>query len=115
MSSDHLHERLNRISTMWTILRQAHDGSAQAAAAAQELLLQRYRGAVYRYLLRVLGDAHAASPQFGEDLITRDDGLLAGMQHGTYIAHVLSCRTVRQIDVRFAAVAVRVARAYGKR
>src|SRR2546421_2034702 len=56
MSADH---RLSQIQTVWTVLRQAHDGSPQAQAAVQ-LLVLRYRGAVHRYLSRLLGDADAA-------------------------------------------------------
>jgi RNA polymerase sigma-70 factor (ECF subfamily) len=60
VSQDELHQHLSRISTMWTALFQAHRGSERAIASAQELLLERYSGAVYRYLWAVLGDPHAA-------------------------------------------------------
>jgi hypothetical protein len=51
---------LKHISTLWTVVCRAHDGPAEAVAAAQQQLLQRYRGAVYRYLLAAVRDAHAA-------------------------------------------------------
>jgi RNA polymerase sigma-70 factor (ECF subfamily) len=60
MGSQHFDRRLSSISTVWTVLRDAHGDSAAAARAAQELLVRRYGGAVYRYLLRALGDPAAA-------------------------------------------------------
>jgi DNA-directed RNA polymerase specialized sigma24 family protein len=52
--------RLSQIATTWTVLRQAHQGPASDAQAAVQLLVQRYRGAVFHYLRRLLGDDHAA-------------------------------------------------------
>ncbi len=60
MRRDDLDQRLSKITTIWTVLRQAHGGPPQSAAAAQQLLAQRYGGAVYRYLLAALRDPHAA-------------------------------------------------------
>jgi RNA polymerase sigma factor (sigma-70 family) len=60
MGQEELNERLSRISTAWTMLQQAHVGPADVAALAQQQLVQRYRGAVYRYLLAALRDPHAA-------------------------------------------------------
>src|SRR6516164_4564410 len=51
---------LDRISTPWTLVRQAHAGSEAGAAIAQRLLIQRYCGAVYRYLRGALHDEEAA-------------------------------------------------------
>ena len=51
--------RLSQISTAWTLLRQVHAGSPDEARAAQELILMRYRGAVYRYLRKAVGEAEA--------------------------------------------------------
>jgi RNA polymerase sigma factor (sigma-70 family) len=58
-------EHLSRISTMWTMLRQAHqstdgDAAEQARVAARQELMQRYCGAVYRYLLAAVRDVHQA-------------------------------------------------------
>jgi RNA polymerase sigma factor (sigma-70 family) len=55
-----LQDHLSRISTMWTVVFQAHRGSADTVALAQEKLLERYGGAVYRYLVSILRDSHAA-------------------------------------------------------
>jgi RNA polymerase sigma-70 factor (ECF subfamily) len=52
--------RLSNISTVWTLLQQAHAGPAADAAAAQQQLMERYGGAVRRYLLAALRDPHAA-------------------------------------------------------
>jgi RNA polymerase sigma-70 factor (ECF subfamily) len=43
---------------------QAHQGEADAARAAQQALLQRYSGAIYRYLLGALRDPDAADEVF---------------------------------------------------
>jgi RNA polymerase sigma factor (sigma-70 family) len=51
---------LNRISTLWTVVCQAHGGSTEEVASTQQLLLQRYGRAVYRYLLRALPTPHDA-------------------------------------------------------
>jgi DNA-directed RNA polymerase specialized sigma24 family protein len=54
-----LNSRLSRISTEWTVVFQATTPRSPEAGAAQALL-QRYCGAVYRYLLGALGDPDAA-------------------------------------------------------
>jgi DNA-directed RNA polymerase specialized sigma24 family protein len=60
--------RLDKISTSWTLLAQAH-GDGDEAAAARSLLLKRYGGAVRRYLGAVLRDDAAA------DDVTQEFGL----------------------------------------
>jgi RNA polymerase sigma-70 factor (ECF subfamily) len=55
-----LEQRLSRISTQWSMLRQAHRGPEDAAAVARQELMERYCGAVYRYLLSAVRDAHMA-------------------------------------------------------
>jgi DNA-directed RNA polymerase specialized sigma24 family protein len=57
--------RLDLISTRWTLLERAHDG-AEAAAAAQACLLERYGGAARRYLLGALKDPDGADELFQE-------------------------------------------------
>jgi RNA polymerase sigma-70 factor (ECF subfamily) len=51
---------LNHISTVWSMVRKAHDESPETANPALVALLERYNGAVYRYLLGALHDPHAA-------------------------------------------------------
>src|SRR5262245_57328630 len=78
-----LESRLSGISTLWSTFFQAHK-SGDAAVAARQALLERYSGAVYRYLLGAVrnedtaadltqefalrflrGDFHRADPQRG--------------------------------------------------
>jgi RNA polymerase sigma-70 factor (ECF subfamily) len=60
VKSESWQKHLSKISTIWSLLRQAHEGSAEAATLAQQLLIERYSKAVRRYLQRALGDPHAA-------------------------------------------------------
>jgi RNA polymerase sigma-70 factor (ECF subfamily) len=57
--------RLEMISTRWTLLEQAHRG-ADGAAAARTHLLERYGGAVRRYLRGAAKDPDAADDLFQE-------------------------------------------------
>src|SRR5438445_12695620 len=57
--------RLDMISTRWTLLGRAHPGGG-APAAAQALLLERYGGAVRRYLLGAIKDPDTADDLFQE-------------------------------------------------
>jgi RNA polymerase sigma-70 factor (ECF subfamily) len=66
MDADSQNQRLSHISTLWTLIRQAHHGPADALSAAQRLLLERYGGAVHRYLLGALRDPDAADELFQE-------------------------------------------------
>jgi RNA polymerase sigma-70 factor (ECF subfamily) len=70
MQNDATGHRLGSLSTSWTLVRQAHGDSRDAAAAAQRLLFERYAGAVQRYLVAVVGDVHTA------DELTQEFGLL---------------------------------------
>jgi DNA-directed RNA polymerase specialized sigma24 family protein len=51
---------LPRLSTNWDLLNQAHRGEQDAVVEAQRLLMQRYCGAVYRYLLAKVRNADVA-------------------------------------------------------
>jgi RNA polymerase sigma-70 factor (ECF subfamily) len=66
MESARLDEHLSQITTQWTVLFQAHQGTASAVSAAQQQLLQRYSSAVYRYLLACVRDADVADELFQE-------------------------------------------------
>jgi RNA polymerase sigma-70 factor (ECF subfamily) len=59
MEPQTLHQRLSQISTLWSLVLQATQGP-EAATSAQEQLLKRYGGAVYRYLLAVVRDPNLA-------------------------------------------------------
>jgi RNA polymerase sigma factor (sigma-70 family) len=60
MDRENQNEHLSRISTLWSEVFQAHASPVDAAAAAQGRLLQRYGGAVGRYLLGAVRDPDAA-------------------------------------------------------
>jgi RNA polymerase sigma factor (sigma-70 family) len=70
MHRDELNQRLSGITTLWTLMRQAHEGPTDDARSAQGLLFERYRGAVHAYLLAATRDPVAA-----EDL-TQEFGVL---------------------------------------
>jgi hypothetical protein len=69
---------LNHISTLWALVCQAQAGSPEASSAAQQQLLQRYRGAVYRYLLAAVRDDHAADDLAQEFALRFIQGKLRG-------------------------------------
>lgn len=60
MDDEEYQSHLSQIQTSWSMVFQAHQGDAAAVPMAQRLLMQRYGGAVYRYLLSSLRDADAA-------------------------------------------------------
>jgi RNA polymerase sigma-70 factor (ECF subfamily) len=53
--------RLSQISTMWTMLLRAHTPTESGATVAQHALLERYGGAVYRYLLGAVRNPDVAA------------------------------------------------------
>lgn len=59
-------DHLSRISTIWSLVFEAHGDDAEAVRAAQSRIMERYSATVYRYLLRVLGDVDAADEVFQE-------------------------------------------------
>jgi DNA-directed RNA polymerase specialized sigma24 family protein len=61
MDRDELDQRLSRVTTMWTMVLEAHGGEADSAAAALAGLTQRYAAVVYRYLLGAVHDPDAAA------------------------------------------------------
>jgi RNA polymerase sigma-70 factor (ECF subfamily) len=66
MEEDILNQRLSEITTVWSLVLQAHGGPADAEAEAQRALVQRYQRAVYRYLMGALRDPDAADEVFQE-------------------------------------------------
>jgi RNA polymerase sigma-70 factor (ECF subfamily) len=64
MNQDDL--RLSRIDTLWSVVRQANTTDAARARQAQEALLDRYGGAIRRYLLGSLRNEDAADEVFQE-------------------------------------------------
>jgi RNA polymerase sigma-70 factor (ECF subfamily) len=66
MTPDEPSQRLSRIDTLWTLVRQAHAGPPESAGDALMRLFSRYGGAVHRYLLGSLRDRDAADELFQE-------------------------------------------------
>jgi RNA polymerase sigma-70 factor (ECF subfamily) len=82
--------RLSKISTLWSELRQAHEGPTDAAAVARDRLLQRYGGAIRRYLRAAVRDPHAAddlAQEFALSLL-RGEFRRADPQHGRFRDYV---------------------------
>jgi RNA polymerase sigma-70 factor (ECF subfamily) len=57
-------QRLSRIATQWSIVRRAHEDTGEDQQSAQQVLLDRYGGAVRRYLIASLRDVDAAEEVF---------------------------------------------------
>jgi DNA-directed RNA polymerase specialized sigma24 family protein len=70
MHREELNQRLSGITTLWTLMRQAHEGPPDDARSAQGLLFERYRKAVHAYLLAATRDPIAA------DDLTQEFGVL---------------------------------------
>src|SRR5262245_58730898 len=52
--------RFDTLTTLWTLVQHAHGEPPDAATEARRRLLQRCRGAAYRYLLASVRDADTA-------------------------------------------------------
>jgi len=63
---DPINDRLSRIETSWSIIRQAHETPGEKVQRAQQDLLARYGGAVWRYALAALRSEEAADEVFQE-------------------------------------------------
>jgi RNA polymerase sigma-70 factor (ECF subfamily) len=71
-------QHLSQIATLWTVVQQANSPDAEAAAAARRRLLERYGGAVKRYLLGALRDPEAAEELSQEFALRFLDGRYQG-------------------------------------
>jgi RNA polymerase sigma-70 factor (ECF subfamily) len=78
MPSSNPDQRLSQIATLWSMVEQAHGADAAAAATARQRLLQRYGGAVQRYLLGALRDPEAAEELTQEFALRCLDGKYHG-------------------------------------
>jgi DNA-directed RNA polymerase specialized sigma24 family protein len=78
MTDEFKSERLGTISTHWSLVRRAHGGPEDVAESARRQLLERYGGAVRRYLQKVVGDPHAADDVFQEFALRLVRGDLCG-------------------------------------
>jgi RNA polymerase sigma-70 factor (ECF subfamily) len=66
INREHCDERLSRLSTWWTLLRQSGAAGPTTITNAQHQLVERYSGAVYRYLLGAVRNEDAAKELFQE-------------------------------------------------
>jgi RNA polymerase sigma-70 factor (ECF subfamily) len=66
MSDESQDRRLCNISTLWSVVALAHAGPSEAARAAQHRLLERYGGAIRRYLAASVRNPAAAEELFQE-------------------------------------------------
>lgn len=78
MPLETFNHRLSRISTIWSLVQRAHEGSDEAAASARRQLLECYGAAVRRYLRRVLRDPYTADEVFQEFALRLLHGDLRG-------------------------------------
>jgi RNA polymerase sigma-70 factor (ECF subfamily) len=78
MQLDGGNQRLSSITTLWSLVARAHHSLTAEANAAREQLLNRYGGAVQRYLRKVLHDADAADEVFQEFALNLCRGALRG-------------------------------------
>jgi DNA-directed RNA polymerase specialized sigma24 family protein len=60
VNSDRIDEHLSKIETHWSAVFRAHQASVDGANRGLAALVQRYGGAVHRYLLALLRDVDAA-------------------------------------------------------
>ncbi|HEV3079329.1 MAG TPA: sigma-70 family RNA polymerase sigma factor [Gemmataceae bacterium] len=78
MSSKSLTSHLSQITTLWSVWRVAHGGPAGAVQAAQARLLERYGGAIRRYLQSAVRDPEAVEELFQEFALRLLRGSLGG-------------------------------------
>lgn len=77
---------LSQLTTLWSVVRQAHQGGDGDRTEAQKQLLDRYGGAVYRYLLGAVRDQQAADDVYQEFALrfVRGDFHRADPEHGRF-------------------------------
>jgi RNA polymerase sigma factor (sigma-70 family) len=82
MDPDMQYQRLSLISTNWSLLAVARLGETDKARAAKHQLLERYGGAVHRYLLGTVRDADAADDLFQDFACRFLNGAMDGVNAG---------------------------------
>jgi DNA-directed RNA polymerase specialized sigma24 family protein len=78
MRQENASQRLNLISTRWSLVCRANHTSTEEAMAARQELLERYGGAVRRYLRKLLYDPDSANEVFQEFALRLLHGDLRG-------------------------------------
>jgi RNA polymerase sigma-70 factor (ECF subfamily) len=82
MGGESRDQRLSQITTLWSVWWQAHQGPAETVQAAQQRLLDRYGGAIRRYLGGALRDPEAAEELFQEFAVRLLHGDFRGADPG---------------------------------
>jgi RNA polymerase sigma-70 factor (ECF subfamily) len=82
MVQEATNQRLSLISTQWSLVCRAHHGPDEEVNAARRHLLERYGGAVRRYLRKLLRDPDAADEVFQEFALHLVHGDLGGADPG---------------------------------
>src|SRR5436190_14145823 len=90
MDAESVQQRLSQIATKWTLVARAHAGDADTEIAAQAALVERYKTAVYRYLLASVRDLDVADELFQEFALrlVRGDFGRANPQRGRFRDYV---------------------------
>jgi RNA polymerase sigma factor (sigma-70 family) len=70
MNAEDSNRHLSRISTLWSLVSLAHHEAGDEVSAAQRQLLDRYSGAIHRYLVAALRDPDGAQDVF-QDFVCR--------------------------------------------
>ncbi len=78
MKTEYPEARLSGISTLWSIVCRANRGPATEARDARQQLVERYGGAVVRYLRKLLHDEDAADEVLQEFALRLVEGKLRG-------------------------------------
>ena len=78
MDQDSINLRLANISTLWSVVQRANDDTPHGGRVAREQVLERYGGAVRRYLLGALHDSDAADDVFQDFAVQFLCGRLSG-------------------------------------
>ena len=79
MDSPMSSHRLSSLTTLWSVVCQANQEGDVAARVAQQHLLDRYGGAIRRYLLAAVRDEDAAEELFQEFALSLVQGKLGGV------------------------------------
>lgn len=82
MDEPNLDEHLSRIATLWTLVGRANEGPGANNRTAQQQVLERYGGAVRRYLGGVVRDPDLADELFQEFALKFLNGKLKGADPG---------------------------------
>lgn len=78
MEPESLEQRLSGITTLWTLVHRANQGPGDQARIAQRQMLERYGGAVRRYLRALLRDSADVEELFQEFACNLLEGDLGG-------------------------------------